>query len=141
MSAHAHTPTHPSLPPGYHGLVAGLQLASRPGERLPPPLRQTSVTFRRAPKAKVEVVTKLRSIWETPPGQRMPTTWRTWTRQKNRRCSSCRWCSQPVCRCHYQSAVVAVGRRSVEAPRCPNRQRGEKEGRTLATPSTATPHA
>ncbi len=29
-----------------------------------PPLRQTSVTFRRAPKAKVEIVTRLRSIWE-----------------------------------------------------------------------------
>jgi hypothetical protein len=33
-----------------------------------PPLRQTSVTFRRAPKAKVEVVTRLRSIWEDTAG-------------------------------------------------------------------------
>jgi hypothetical protein len=33
-----------------------------------PPLRQTSVTFRRAPKAKVEIVTRLRSIWEATAG-------------------------------------------------------------------------
>ena len=33
-----------------------------------PPLRQTSVTFRRAPKAKVEIVTRLRSIWEDSAG-------------------------------------------------------------------------
>jgi hypothetical protein len=33
-----------------------------------PPLRQTSVTFRRAPKAKVEIVTRLRSIWEDTAG-------------------------------------------------------------------------
>jgi len=33
-----------------------------------PPLRQTSVTFRRAPKAKVEVVTRLRSIWDDNAG-------------------------------------------------------------------------
>jgi len=33
-----------------------------------PPLRQTSVTFRRAPKAKVEVVTRLRSIWDDSAG-------------------------------------------------------------------------
>jgi hypothetical protein len=29
-----------------------------------PPLRQTSVTFRRAPKAKVEFVTRLGSMWD-----------------------------------------------------------------------------
>jgi hypothetical protein len=33
-----------------------------------PPLRQTSVTFRRAPKANVESVTRLRSIWEDSAG-------------------------------------------------------------------------
>ncbi len=33
-----------------------------------PPLRQTSVTFRRAPKAKVEIVTRLRSIWDDTAG-------------------------------------------------------------------------
>ena len=33
-----------------------------------PPLRQTSVTFRRAPKAKAEIVTRLRSIWEDSAG-------------------------------------------------------------------------
>ena len=33
-----------------------------------PPLRQTSVTFRRAPKANVEIVTRLRSIWEDTAG-------------------------------------------------------------------------
>ncbi len=33
-----------------------------------PPLRQTSVTFRRAPKAKVEIVTRLRSIWDDSAG-------------------------------------------------------------------------
>ncbi len=33
-----------------------------------PPLRQTSVTFRRAPKAKVEIVTSLRSIWDDSAG-------------------------------------------------------------------------
>jgi len=33
-----------------------------------PPLRQTSVTFRRAPKANVESVTRLRSIWEDTAG-------------------------------------------------------------------------
>jgi hypothetical protein len=31
-------------------------------------LRQTSVTFRRAPKAKVEIVTRLRSIWDDTAG-------------------------------------------------------------------------
>jgi hypothetical protein len=34
----------------------------------PPPLRQTSVTFRRAPKAKAEVVTQLRSNWDDSAG-------------------------------------------------------------------------
>jgi len=33
-----------------------------------PPLRQTSVTFRRAPKAKAEIVTRLRSIGEDTAG-------------------------------------------------------------------------
>jgi hypothetical protein len=33
-----------------------------------PPLRQTSVTFWRAPKANVEIVTRLRSIWEDSAG-------------------------------------------------------------------------
>ena len=33
-----------------------------------PPLRQTSVIFRRAPKANVEVVTRLRSIWDDSAG-------------------------------------------------------------------------
>ncbi len=33
-----------------------------------PPLRHTSVTFRRAPKAKTEIVTRLRSIWEDTAG-------------------------------------------------------------------------
>ena len=33
-----------------------------------PPLRQTSVTFRRAPKAKAEIVARLRSIWDDSAG-------------------------------------------------------------------------
>ena len=33
-----------------------------------PPLRQTSVTFRRTPKANVEIVTRLRSIWDDSAG-------------------------------------------------------------------------
>jgi hypothetical protein len=33
-----------------------------------PPLRQTSVTFRRAPKANVEIVARLRSIWDDSAG-------------------------------------------------------------------------
>ena len=33
-----------------------------------PPLRQTSVTFRRAPKANVAIVTRLRSIWDASAG-------------------------------------------------------------------------
>jgi hypothetical protein len=33
-----------------------------------PPLRQTSVTFRRAPKANVEIVTRLWSIWDDTAG-------------------------------------------------------------------------
>jgi hypothetical protein len=38
-----------------------------PGESRPS-LRQTSVTFRRAPKANVEIVSRLRSIWDDTAG-------------------------------------------------------------------------
>jgi hypothetical protein len=50
-------------------LVTVGELLSVSGKRIDmPPLRQTSVTFRRAPKAKVEIVSRLRSIWDPTAG-------------------------------------------------------------------------
>jgi hypothetical protein len=41
--------------------------SAAPGESRPP-LRKTSVTFRRAPKANVEIVARLRCIWDDTAG-------------------------------------------------------------------------